>query len=80
MNGEIAKINIEEDKLQSAKVTMESEALAYLSLLPDVLCSSVSVSGQSGLDEYLCDTYNIVSHMEYNLIYTAIISNLCKQQ
>jgi len=53
---------VDEDRLQEVKTQAEDSAVAYLALLPEVVCSSVSVSGETGLDGYFCEAYHQVTH------------------
>ena len=45
------------DSLHSIRLKLEEDTLAYLSLVPDSLCSNTSVTGESGLEGYLCDAH-----------------------
>ena len=60
-------LSVQEDLLQDVKTQLEELAVAYLSLLPDGLCSSMSVAGQTGLDQYYCDAYSLVSNLHIDI-------------
>ena len=55
-----AQWQVEEDCLQQVKTQAEDSAVAYLAVLPEVVCSSVIVSGMTGLDQYFSDAYHQV--------------------
>lgn len=57
----VKRASVQEHMLHSVKLRLEEDTVAYLSLVPDSLCSSVSVSGETGMTNYLHDGHSQVS-------------------
>lgn len=52
--------SVQSDMLHSVRLKLEEDTVAYLSLVPDMMCSSITVSGETGLHDYLHNAHSQV--------------------